>query len=213
MTKNDPQTILQLTDFKTYFESDGGVVRAVDGISFDVKTGQTLGIVGESGSGKTVTGLSIMGLVDPSNTQIVGGTIHYRMADGQLVDLVKSAAKDFRKIRGKEIAIIFQEPMSSLNPVMRCGEQITEMILLHKGIDKKSARQEVLGWFERVKLPTPERIFDAYPHQLSGGQKQRVMIAMALSCDPQILIADEPTTALDVTVQQSILNLMKELQE
>lgn len=213
MTKKDPQTILRLTDFKTYFESDGGVVRAVDGISFVVKTGQTLGIVGESGSGKTVTGLSIMGLVDLSNTQNVDGGIQYRMADGQLVDLVKIAAKDFRKIRGKEIAMIFQEPMSSLNPVMRCGDQITEMILLHKGIDKKMARQEVLRWFERVKLPTPERIFDAYPHQLSGGQKQRVMIAMALSCDPQILVADEPTTALDVTVQQSILNLMKELQE
>lgn len=212
MSTESSNIILKVTDFKTHFETDNGVVRAVDGISFELEKGKTLGIVGESGSGKTVTGLSIMGLVE-SGSKKVEGSMSYQKPDGTSVELVDSTQSVFHKIRGKEIAMIFQEPMSSLNPVIRCGEQIAEMIKLHNGGEKAGIRKQVLHWFEQVRLPDPDRIYDAYPHQLSGGQKQRVMIAMALSCHPQILIADEPTTALDVTVQQSILLLMKELQE
>jgi peptide/nickel transport system ATP-binding protein len=213
LKENNPHVILKLTGFKTHFETEGGLVRAVDGIDFELKQGQTLGVVGESGSGKTVTGLSIIGLVEKGKHVSIGGEILYRKPDGNTIDLQKLPETGFQKIRGNEISMIFQEPMSSLNPVLRCGSQIAEMIQLHKGGDKKEVKSEVMQWFEKVKLPNVERIYNAYPHQLSGGQKQRVMIAMALSCHPQILIADEPTTALDVTVQQSILTLMKALQK
>lgn len=205
--------ILKIQNFKTHFETDSGIVKAVDGIDFELKKGETLGIVGESGSGKTVSGLSIMGLVEKKKSTTVSGKIIYTKEDGDKVDLLALSEKEIRPFRGKEIAMIFQEPMSSLNPVMRCGKQVAEMIQLHRGGDKNTVKKEVLSWFERVKLPETQRIFDAYPHQLSGGQKQRVMIAMAISCHPQILIADEPTTALDVTVQKSILELMKDLQQ
>jgi peptide/nickel transport system ATP-binding protein len=212
MTAPQLDHILKVKDFRTHFKTDGGVIKAVDAIKFEVVAGQTLGIVGESGSGKTVTGLSIMGLVDNTNIIAQDGEMIYQNPERQKVDLLQLSASEMRRVRGKEISMIFQEPMSSLNPLIRCGDQIAEMILLHNGGDKKRVREEVLEWFEKVKLPAPYRIYDAYPHQLSGGQKQRVMIAMALCCHPQVLIADEPTTALDVTVQKSILNLLKELQ-
>ena len=213
MDSTTNNTILKIQNFKTYFETETGKVKAVDGIDFELKKGETLGIVGESGSGKTVTGLSIMGLVEKTKTTIVSGQIIYTKTDGEKVDLLTLSEDEIRPFRGKEIAMIFQEPMSSLNPVFRCGEQVAEMIELHKGGNKAAINKEVLQWFEQVKLPDVERIYDAYPHQLSGGQKQRVMIAMAISCHPQILIADEPTTALDVTVQKSILALLKTLQK
>ena len=212
MASQEPGPILSTKDFCIHFETDDRTVRAVDGIGFEILPGRILGIVGESGSGKTVTGLSVMGLVDKTNVSRLSGQMLYQKADGKKVNLLQLSEAELRDIRGDEIAMVFQEPMSSLNPLMRCGDQIAETILLHKGGEKKRVKENVLKWFEKVKLPTPERIYDAYPHQLSGGQKQRVMIAMALCCDPQILIADEPTTALDVTVQKSILKLLKDLQ-
>ena len=184
------------------------------GISFELSNGETLGIVGESGSGKSVTALSIMRLINPKISKIDEGTIHYFDASSEKeYSLTECSEKELRQIRGRKIAMIFQEPMSSLNPVIRCGKQITEAILLHTDLSKKEAKKRVIQLFEEVKLPRPEYIFNSYPHELSGGQKQRVMIAMALSCDPDILIADEPTTALDVTVQKAILELIREVQQ
>lgn len=184
------------------------------GISFELSNGETLGIVGESGSGKSVTALSIMRLINPKISKIDEGTIHYFDASSEKeYSLTECSEKELRQIRGRKIAMIFQEPMSSLNPVIRCGKQITESILLHTDLSKKEAKKRVIQLFEEVKLPRPEYIFNSYPHELSGGQKQRVMIAMALSCDPDILIADEPTTALDVTVQKAILELIREVQQ
>ena len=184
------------------------------GISFELSNGETLGIVGESGSGKSVTALSIMRLINPKISKIDEGTIHYFDASNEKeYCLTECSEKELRQIRGRKIAMIFQEPMSSLNPVIRCGKQITEAILLHTDLSKKEAKKRVIQLFEEVKLPRPEYIFNSYPHELSGGQKQRVMIAMALSCDPDILIADEPTTALDVTVQKAILELIREVQQ
>ncbi len=184
------------------------------GISFELSNGETLGIVGESGSGKSVTALSIMRLINPKISKIDAGTIHYFDASSEKeYSLTECSEKELRQIRGRKIAMIFQEPMSSLNPVIRCGKQITEAILLHTDLSKKEAKKRVIQLFEEVKLPRPEYIFNSYPHELSGGQKQRVMIAMALSCDPDILIADEPTTALDVTVQKAILELIREVQQ
>lgn len=184
------------------------------GISFELSNGETLGIVGESGSGKSVTALSIMRLINPKISKIDEGTISYFDASSEKeYSLTECSEKELRQIRGRKIAMIFQEPMSSLNPVIRCGKQITEAILLHTDLSKKEAKKRVIQLFEEVKLPRPEYIFNSYPHELSGGQKQRVMIAMALSCDPDILIADEPTTALDVTVQKAILELIREVQQ
>ena len=180
-------------------------------INFDLQKGETLGIVGESGSGKSVTGLSIMQLL-AANGKISGGEILFQTAKNGTVDLLKLPENEIRKIRGKEIAMIFQEPMTSLNPVFTCGEQIAETIILHQHLSKKEAKQKTIEWLDKVKLPNPEATFNKYPHQLSGGQKQRVMIAMAMCCHPQLIIADEPTTALDVTVQKTILELMHELQ-
>ena len=206
--------LLEVIDLQTWFTTEEGTVKAVDGISFTLHRGETLGIVGESGSGKSVSSLSIMRLIQSPPGQIVGGQILFYPKDGTApIDLLKLSEEEMRQQRGNNIAMIFQEPMTSLNPVFTCGDQVMEAILLHQKTDKQSAKQRVLQLFEKVQLPDPERIFRAYPHQVSGGQKQRVMIAMAMSCNPQILIADEPTTALDVTVQKKILELMAGLKK
>ena len=206
--------LLEVIDLQTWFTTEEGTVKAVDGISFTLHRGETLGIVGESGSGKSVSSLSIMRLIQSPPGQIVGGQILFYPQDGAPpIDLLKLSEEEMRQQRGNNIAMIFQEPMTSLNPVFTCGDQVMEAILLHQKTDKQSAKQRVLQLFEKVQLPDPERIFNAYPHQISGGQKQRVMIAMAMSCNPQVLIADEPTTALDVTVQKKILELMADLKK
>ena len=187
-------------------------MKAVNDVSFTLNRGETIGIVGESGSGKSVTSLSVMRLIPNPPGTISGGEILFHKDDNSSVDLVKLNEKDMRAIRGNDIAMIFQEPMTSLNPVFTCGDQVMEAILLHQKVNKKEAKAKTIALFKEVQLPRPEAIFDQYPHQISGGQKQRVMIAMAMSCNPSILIADEPTTALDVTVQQTILDLMLKLQ-
>ena len=205
--------LLSVENLKTHFSTEEGTVKAVDGISFHINRGETVGIVGESGSGKSVTALSIMQLIESPPGKIVDGKIDFHAKDNAPVNLLSLKENIFRHYRGNEIAMIFQEPMTSLNPVFKCGDQVMEAILLHRGVDKKTAKTVTLDLFKKVKLPDPERIFKSYPHQLSGGQKQRVMIAMAMSCNPSILIADEPTTALDVTVQKAILDLMIELKK
>lgn len=187
---------------------------AVSELSFDLYDGQTLAIVGESGSGKSVTALSIMRLVTlGTRAEIAEGEILFRQADGSTVDLVTADEDALRAIRGNEIAMIFQEPLTSLNPVYTTGNQVIEAIRLHQDLGKRAARERALDVFTRVRIPEPEKRLAEYPHQMSGGMRQRVMIAMALSCDPTVLIADEPTTALDVTIQAQILGLMRELQD
>ena len=204
--------ILEVKGLRTSFFTDEGEVKAVDGVSFTIHRGETVGIVGESGSGKSVTSLSIMRLVPGPNGKITGGEVLYYPEGGEeAVNLLEVPRKQMQHYRGNELSMIFQEPMSSLNPVFRCGEQVAEAIRLHQKVNAAVAREKVLALFEKVQLPDPERIYKAYPHQLSGGQKQRVMIAMAVSCSPGVLIADEPTTALDVTVQKAILDLMNGL--
>ncbi len=198
--------VLEVNDLQTHFYSDAGVVRAVDGVSFSIKKGETLGIVGESGSGKSVTSLSIMRLLRDTPGKIAGGEIVY---NGR--NLVEAKESEMRKIRGNEIAMIFQEPMTSLNPVFKIGRQIEEAILLHTKCTKQQARERAIEMLTAVGISRPDKVVDSFPHQLSGGMRQRVMIAMAMSCDPQLLIADEPTTALDVTIQAQILELMKKL--
>jgi peptide/nickel transport system ATP-binding protein len=199
--------LLEINNLAIDFLSERGTTRAVDGISFSLTRGETLGIVGESGSGKSVTSLSVMRLLPEANKCQLSGNILWK----NTTDLLKASQPEMQKIRGSQIAMIFQEPMTSLNPVFRCGHQVTEAIQLHQQVSFEEAQKQTLAWFEKVKLPDPQRIFNAYPHQISGGQKQRVMIAMAMSCSPDLLIADEPTTALDVTVQKAILELMREL--
>lgn len=196
------EKLLEVKGLSTHFVTPDGVVPSVRNVSFTVGKGETLAIVGESGCGKSVTALSIMRLVPPPG-QIIGGEIEYR---GQ--DLLKLTPKQMRRIRGNKISMIFQEPMSSLNPVLKIGEQMDEVIRLHQRVDKKTARECSIDMLRMVGLPRPELIVREYPHQLSGGMRQRVMIAMALSCDPDLIIADEPTTALDVTIQAQILELM-----
>ncbi len=205
--------LIQVQDLKTYFYTEDGVVKAVDGVTFKIEPQQTLGIVGESGCGKSVTALSIMGLVPMPPGKIVGGQILLHK-DGNTVDLTKlpPKGKEYRAIRGKEIAMIFQEPMTSLNPVFTIGYQIMEAIMLHQKVSKKEARKKAIEMLRQVGIPEPEQRVDEYPHQLSGGMRQRAMIAMALSCNPSLLIADEPTTALDVTIQAQVLDLMRDLQ-
>lgn len=201
-------SLLEVKDLKTYFYTDSGVAKAVDGVTFSLDKGKTLGIVGESGCGKSVTSLSIMRLVDPATGRNEGGSIVF---DGQ--DLLTLPEKEMRKLRGNRISMIFQEPMTSLNPIFTIGDQISESLKLHKGLDKKAARDRAIELLELVGIPEAGKRVDEYPHQLSGGMRQRVMIAMALSGDPELLIADEPTTALDVTIQAQILQLLKDLQE
>ncbi len=204
--------LLEIKNLVTEFRTDGEVMKAVNDVSFTLNRGETIGIVGESGSGKSVTSLSVMRLIPNPPGRISGGEILFYKNDNSVVDLVKLNERDMRAIRGNDIAMIFQEPMTSLNPVFTCGNQVMEAILLHQKVNKKEAKEKTIALFKEVQLPRPEAIFDQYPHQISGGQKQRVMIAMAMSCSPSILIADEPTTALDVTVQQTILDLMLKLQ-
>lgn len=208
---SDKKLLLEVKNLVTEFHTEEGIVRAVNDVSFNIYRGETVGIVGESGSGKSVTSLTIMSLIPIPPGRITQGEIIYHKKDGTQVDLLKVSDKEMRSYRGNDIAMIFQEPMTSLNPVFTCGDQVAEAIILHQKVSKEQAKKITLEMFEKVQLPTPERIFSAYPHQLSGGQKQRVMIAMAMSCDPDILIADEPTTALDVTVQKTILELMNDL--
>jgi peptide/nickel transport system ATP-binding protein len=205
--------LLEVKNLVTTFRSDGQLFNAVNNVSFQLNKGQTLGIVGESGSGKSVTSLSIMQLIPNPPGKVTGGEIIYHTKENQSIDLVQLSNDEMRQYRGNEIAMIFQEPMTSLNPVLKCGEQVMESLMLHKKLSKKEARNKTKELFEEVQLPTPEAMLDRYPHELSGGQKQRVMIAMAISCNPRLLIADEPTTALDVTVQKTILELLKKLQE
>jgi peptide/nickel transport system ATP-binding protein len=205
--------LLQLSNLTVKFHSDSGSVTAVNNITINLAKGETLGIVGESGSGKSVTSLSIMRLLPARGCSVNSGEIILKHEDGTTIDLLRLTENEMRNYRGKEIAMIFQEPMTSLNPVHRCGDQVAEAIMLHNKLSRRQAREKTLDLFREVLLPRPEEIFKAYPHQLSGGQKQRVMIAMAISCKPSILIADEPTTALDVTVQKTILSLLKSLQQ
>jgi len=205
------EKLLEVIDLQTQFYTEEGIVKAVDKISFTLFRGETLGIVGESGSGKSVTSLSIMQLIAQPPGRIVGGEILYYPKGQSEIDLLKLTDKEMQRYRGNELAMIFQEPMTSLNPVFRCGDQVTEAIILHQKISTSEAKKRTIQLFEKVQLPDPERIFNAYPHQLSGGQKQRIMIAMAMSCNPDVLIADEPTTALDVTVQKAIIDLMNDL--
>ena len=205
--------VLTISDFSLDLKNDEEWKHILHHVSLELPQGKTLGIVGESGSGKSVTALSVMRLISPKIMRVTGGEIVFHDSrNDQDVSIFSLSEKELRKVRGARIAMIFQEPMTSLNPVIRCGEQITEALLLHTTLTQKEARERVLELFREVMLPRPEKIFTAYPHELSGGQKQRVMIAMALSCNPDILIADEPTTALDVTVQKGILELLKKLQ-
>ena len=206
-------TLLEVRNLHLRLKSDDQWKPILKGINFSLQKGETIGIVGESGSGKSVTALSIMKLIPEKIAQWEKGSICYFDQDQEKDhEIISSPDSEMRKIRGKKIAMIFQEPMTSLNPVIKCGEQIMEALRIHFPISQKEAHQKVIALFEEVKLPRPEKIFDSYPHELSGGQKQRVMIAMAMSCEPDILIADEPTTALDVTVQKGILELIKKLQ-
>jgi peptide/nickel transport system ATP-binding protein/oligopeptide transport system ATP-binding protein len=199
-------SLLQVTDLKTYFDTDAGLVKAVDGVSFSVEKGETLGIVGESGCGKSVLSLSVMGLLPESSGFVAGGGILF-----EGTELLKLDENSMCSVRGNRISMIFQEPMTSLNPVMTVGEQIMEPLVVHRGMAQRAAFAETLAMLKQVRISEPEQRMREYPHQLSGGMRQRVMIAMALVCNPSLLIADEPTTALDVTVQAQILRLMNEL--
>lgn len=205
--------LLEVKNLVTEFRTEDETIRAVDGVRFTLHKGEVLGIVGESGTGKSVTALSVMRLIPSPPGKITEGQIIYHSKKSGHVDLLEISEERMRTFRGNEIAMIFQEPMTSLNPVYSCGEQITEAIILHQKCTPKAAKDKTIALFHEVQLPRPEEIFNAYPHQLSGGQKQRVMIAMAISCNPSILIADEPTTALDVTVEHAILQLLKKLQK
>ncbi|TFG84627.1 MAG: ABC transporter ATP-binding protein [Spirochaetales bacterium] len=200
--------ILQVKDLKTYFKLDEGLLKAVDGVSFNLRKGETLGIVGESGSGKSVTNLAIMRLIPSPPGRIAGGEVLFKGKD-----ILAMSDNEIRELRGNKISMIFQDPMTSLNPFLRISTQMIETIVLHQGLDKKAAKVKAIDMLKLAGIPAPEKRIDQYPHQFSGGMRQRVMIAMALSCNPEILIADEPTTALDVTIQAQILDLINELSE
>ena len=202
------EPLLRIEDLRTHFHTDEAVVRAVDGVSYELYPGETLAVVGESGSGKSVTALSILRLIPEPPGRIVSGRILFKGRN-----LLELSPAEMRAIRGKEISMIFQEPMTSLNPVYTCGEQILETIVLHEKVDRKTARARAIDMLKLVGIPAAEQRVDEYPHQMSGGMRQRVMIAMALACRPSILIADEPTTALDVTIQAQILELLERLQK
>ena len=199
--------LLKINDLHTYFKSPKGIIKAVNGVSFEIGEGKTVAVVGESGCGKSVTASTLMGILN-KKTSIVEGEILF---EGK--DLLKLTPEEMRKIRGKDISMIFQEPMTSLNPALKIGYQVSEVFRTHFDMDKKSAKEKSIEMLKRVKLPRAEKIYNSYPHELSGGQCQRVMIAMALSSEPKLLIADEPTTALDVTIQARVLELMRELKE
>ncbi len=199
--------LLELKGLQVHFDTEDGVSRAVDGVSYKLRSGETLGVVGESGCGKSVTALSILGLVPSPPGRVAGGQILF---EGQ--DLLKLSERELRSIRGNRIAMIFQEPMTALNPVYTVGNQIEEVVRLHRGGDASDVRARAIEMLARVGIPAPEKRVDEYPHQLSGGMRQRVMIAMAMACDPRLLVADEPTTALDVTIQAQVLELIRDLQ-
>lgn len=201
-----PEELLKIDALKTVFRTEAGTARAVDGVSFSVGRGETVGLVGESGCGKSVTALSIMRLVADPPGRIESGSILF---EGR--DLLGLSEKEMRKVRGNEISIVFQEPLSSLNPVFTCGEQIREAIALHQKLGRKASKEKAIEMLRLVRIPDPEKRYSSYPHQMSGGMRQRVMIAMALSCQPKLLIADEPSTALDVSVQAQIIELLDEL--
>lgn len=210
------QLLLDVKNLKTYFNTEGGIVKAVDNISFKINKGETLGVVGESGCGKSITSLSLMQLVPQPKGNIVDGEILYygrNHSDGIDIASLDPRGKLIRSIRGNEIAMIFQEPMTSLNPVYTVGEQIMEVLRLHQDKNKIEAREKAIEMLELVGISAPRKRVDAYPHELSGGMRQRIMIAMALSCNPSLLIADEPTTALDVTIEAQILELIENLQQ
>ena len=204
----DNNNILEIKNMHTYFFTDNGTVKSVDGVDIELKKGATLGIVGDSGSGKSVTALSLMGLLMGTTGKVVEGEIFF---EGK--DILKCSDEERREMRGRDISMIFQEPMTSLNPVMKIGDQIMENILLHQKVSKEEAKKMTIDILKKTGLPRVEKMVDEYPFQLSGGQRQRVMIAMALVCNPKILIADEPTTALDVTIQAQILDLMNRLKD
>jgi peptide/nickel transport system ATP-binding protein len=217
----DSQILVEIKDLHTYFHLAEGVVRAVDGVDLTVKPRETIGIVGESGCGKSVTSLSLLRLLPPAGKIERGQIIYYRQVKGgstsQLVDVIDITkldpnSKEIRDIRGNQISMVFQEPMTAMSPVRTIGQQITEVIILHQKVNKAEARKRAIDMLARVKMPRPERVIDDYPFQLSGGMRQRAVIAMALSCSPSLLIADEPTTALDVTTEAQILDLMRVLQ-
>jgi peptide/nickel transport system ATP-binding protein len=203
--------VLAVDDLRTHFVFRDRAAKSVDGVTFTLKRGQTLAVVGESGSGKSVTSLSIMRLLAEPG-RIVGGRILFRDRAGQVLDLATADTRTMRRIRGREIAMIFQEPMTSLNPLYSVGEQIAEMVMLHERVDRRAALERARRMLELVEIPAAARRVDDYPHQMSGGMRQRVMIALALACNPSLLIADEPTTALDVTIQAQILDLLRRLQ-
>lgn len=205
---NGESPLLEIEDLRTWFYTDDGVAKAVDGVSYSIQPGETLGVVGESGCGKSVTAMSILQLVPTPPGKYVGGEIRFR---GE--NLLDRSEKQMREIRGKQISVIFQEPMTSLNPVFRVGDQIGEALRLHEGMSRSEARERSIELLHLVGIPSPQTRVDEYPHQLSGGMKQRVMIAMALACNPSLLIADEPSTALDVTIQAQILELLRDLQK
>ena len=204
--------LVEVEDLRVHFPVEDGVVKAVDGVTWHIARGETLALVGESGSGKSVSALALLRLTDMAGGEIVSGAIRFRRRTGACIDLVREKPQALRRIRGNDISMIFQEPMTSLNPVFRIGDQIAEAIVLHQNQSKKAARAQALEMLQLVRLPEPLRQLDHYPHQLSGGMRQRAMIAMALACRPALLIADEPTTALDVTIQAQILDLIKLLQ-
>ena len=205
--RDSSETLLRVRDLVVEFDTDQGVVRAVDGVSFDLQPGETMGLVGESGCGKTVTGLALLGLIPSPPGRIVSGSIEFL---GQ--DLTALAESELRKIRGSDISMIFQEPMTALNPVFRIGNQMSDVLRLHQGLSRRQARAAAIEMLAKVGIPDPGQRVDDYPHQLSGGMRQRVMIAMALSCGPKLLVADEPTTALDVTTQAQVLEQITKLQ-
>ena len=210
----DPENILEIDGLHSYFFTDQGVVKAVNGVSFEIPAGTTVGVVGESGCGKSVTSMSVMRLLQGPTGQIVDGHIRFRSNDGKVYDIAEMPMSEIHRIRGNQISMIFQEPMTSLNPVFTIGEQLDEVTLIHvPGATKESAKAKSIEMLELVGIAAPERVYASFPHELSGGMRQRVMISMALACNPRLIIADEPTTALDVTIQAQILDLLRDLKE
>ena len=210
----NPDNILEIDGLHSYFFTDQGVVKAVNGVSFEIPAGSTVGVVGESGCGKSVTSMSVMRLLQGPTGQIVDGHIRFRSNDGKVYDIAEMPMSEIHRIRGNQISMIFQEPMTSLNPVFTIGEQLDEVTLIHiPGATKESAKAKSLEMLELVGIAAPERVYASFPHELSGGMRQRVMISMALACNPRLIIADEPTTALDVTIQAQILDLLRDLKE